>query len=134
AGTTPTTAGRGPVHVEVLRAWDGRRARAWARGDVAALRSLYTAGSRTGVQDRRMLRRYLDRGLRVEGLRTQLLSVEVATREEARLVLDVVDRVSAAEVVGEGIRRELPADRPSSRRVELRRERGEWRVVEAVAR
>ena len=32
----------------VLRAWDERRAAAWARGDPAALSELYVAGSRTG--------------------------------------------------------------------------------------
>lgn len=55
--------------LDVLRAWDVRRARAWARGSPAALAELYTADSRTGLRDRRMLRAYADRGLRVTGLR-----------------------------------------------------------------
>ena len=40
---------REAVHAtSVLHRWDARRARAWARGDVAALGALYVAGSRAG--------------------------------------------------------------------------------------
>ncbi|WP_110183221.1 hypothetical protein [Nocardioides solisilvae] len=123
---------RGPAHVEVLRAWDRRRARAWAEGDHAVLRRLYVAGSATGRKDVRMLRRYRDRGLRVEGLQTQLVSVDVVEQKDDRLVLDVVDRVAAAFVVGDGVRRALPEDRPTRRRVEVVRRAGEWLVAEVV--
>ena len=63
--------------VEVLRAWDVRRSGAWASGDPASLRSLYTDGSRSGRHDRALLAAYAGRGLRVTGLRTQVLAVAV---------------------------------------------------------
>src|SRR5688500_1040554 len=62
---------------DTLAAWDSRRAEAWATGDVGALRELYVAGSRTGRADIRMLSAYVDRGLHVEGLTTQVLAWEV---------------------------------------------------------
>ena len=62
---------------DVLRAWDGRRAEAFAAGDLAALGRLYVPGSRAGTADRALLRGYLDRGLRVEGMRVQVLALDV---------------------------------------------------------
>ncbi|WP_181311255.1 hypothetical protein [Nocardioides campestrisoli] len=126
----PVAAGLGPDHVELVRAWDRRRAEAWAKGEPRLLRPLYTPDSRTGRRDVRMLDRYRERGLRVEGLRTQLLSVRAVREEADLLVLEVTDRVSAAEVVGEGLRRELPADAPSRREITWRQETGEWLVHE----
>ncbi|WP_158648008.1 hypothetical protein [Nocardioides houyundeii] len=135
-------AGRGadPVHLaagpgtgaplEVLAAWDAQRARAWAHGDVPGLRKLYVPGSRTGRRDARMLERYVDRGLVVTGLTTQVLELGPVRQGTDRLVLDVVDRVAAAQAVGEEIRTDLPRDRPSRRRVELRRLGERWLVVE----
>lgn len=128
----PVAGAVGPAHVEVLRGWDRRRAQAWSDGDPAALRRLYVAGSAAGRRDVRMLRRYRDRGLRVEGLETQLVRVALVEEEPDRLLLDVVDRVTAAEVVGEGLRRALPQDQPSRRIVELRRQDGSWLVGEVT--
>jgi hypothetical protein len=123
-----------PYAVRVLRAWDARRARAYAHADGAALADLYVAGSRTGAADRAVLRGYRDRGLRVTGMRTQVLAARVLRESGRRLVLLVTD-VLVDAVAGDGRRARwaLPHDRPSTRRVVLVRDRGTWRVAEAYA-
>lgn len=130
-GSPPPPREGGPAGV--LAAWDRERARAWAAGDVAALRALYVDGSRAGAADVRMLRAWLARGLRVEGLTTQVLALDVVDRGPHRLVLRVTDRVVGARAVGTGTgTRPLPVARPAERQVVLRRVAGEWRVVEAT--
>lgn len=115
--------------IEVLRAWDERRSRAWARGDVRALRRLYTPRSRSGRVDRAALSSYADRGLRVTGLRTQLLAVEVERQTGRLLVLRATDRMTRAVARGQGRSVVLPRDEPSSWRLVLRRAAGEWRMA-----
>jgi hypothetical protein len=119
----------------VLHVWDRRRATAWARGDPAALRALDTRASVAGVRDAAMLRRWVRRGLVVHPLATQVLGARVLERSPTRLVLAVTDRLTRAVAVGAGVRRVLPADRPSSWRLTLRRVAGDWRVgsVRAVS-
>ena len=117
------------VAIEVLRDWDARRSRAWARGDVEGLRRLYAPRSRSGRHDRAALASYVDRGLRVTGLRSQLLAVEVDRQTGRRLVLRVNDRVTSAVARGRGRSVVLPRDEPSSWRVVMRRVAGEWRVA-----
>ena len=120
----PTRAAR-PVRsgpASVLAAWDERRSAAWAEGDVAALEGLYADGSGAGAADVRLLRDYRRRGLRVEGLTTQVLALRVAARSPVRLELVVTDRVVGAEAVGAGEPVALPVARPSTRRVVLVRE------------
>lgn len=120
----------------ILRAWDARRAEAWAAGSIADLRALYAPGSATGAADVRMLRAWRARGLAVEDLATQLLSVEVLTRTSDRLRLRVTDRVVRAEAVstsGPGERAPLPRDRPSAYVIVMERYAGEWLVREATA-
>jgi len=116
---------------DVLRRWDRARARAFAEGDVEALQSLYVAGSAAGTSDVRLLKAYLRRGLRVEGMRMQLLTLEVLREEPTRLRLLVTDRLTGAVAVGHGSRTHLPEDKASTRVVELRRSRpgAEWRVA-----
>jgi hypothetical protein len=123
-----------PAHAPgaVLAAWDERRAAAWARGDAEALADLYAPGSRSGAADVRLLRSYARRGLRVEGLTTQVLGLRVVERSPRRLVLVVTDRVVGGSAVGSGAAPvALPADRASTRRVVLARQRGRWVVAEA---
>lgn len=115
----------------MLERWDARRAAAWAAGDVDRLRSLYAAGSRTGGADVRLLRHYLARGLRVEGLATQVLALDVVQDSPRRLVLDVTDRVVGGAAVGGARPVALPADRASTRRVVLVRSGEQWVVAEA---
>jgi len=117
----------GPI--AVLRAWDADRAAAWSTGDPAALRDLYTRGSSAGRSDRAMLASYVDRGLRVTGMRMQVSAVDVVRAGDDRVVLLVTDRLSAGAVVtGPDGAVSLPRDRWSTRQVELVREGGRWRV------
>ena len=116
--------------IDVLRDWDERRARAWAEGDVPGLRRLYTPGSRTGRHDRAALTAYVDRGLRVTGLRMQLVAVEVERSGADALALVVTDRMTRAVARGGAETVVLPRDQASTWRVSLRRTAGEWRVAE----
>ena len=117
-----------PLERTVLSRWDRARSAAWARGSVGMLRRLYVPGSGAGRRDLRLLRAYADRGLRVEGLRTQVLAWSVVAREPDRLVLWVTDRlVGGVAVRSDGsTRARLPADRPTERRVMLVRREGRW--------
>lgn len=114
-----------------LREWDARRAAAWRHGDPGALQDLYVAGSVSGRADRALLRAYAARGLRVPDLAVQRASVRVEAAAADEVVLVVTDRVvaTAARTVG-GRRLALPRDGWSTRRLQLRRVAGEWRVVE----
>lgn len=129
----PAEPGLGPARV--LAAWDERRAAAWAEGDTEALRSLYVDGSRAGAGDVLLLEDYLRRGLTVEGLRTQVLALDVVGQSPRRLVLLVTDRVVGGHAVGGASPVALPAARASTRRIVLVRpvqESGpEWLVAEA---
>jgi hypothetical protein len=119
-----------PDPVTVLSEWDRRRSAAWASGDPDRLAPLYVAGSSSGRVDRRMLASYDDRGLRVTGLRMELLSVEVRRSGPGSLRLVVTDRLSGGVVeTGEG-RLPLPRDGVSVRTVVLRVVDGLWRVAE----
>ena len=115
---------------DVLRGWDLARSRAFAAGDVAALRRLYVSGSGAGRSDLRILRGYLRRGLRVEGMRVQVLALEVLHEDRGRLRLRVTDRLTGAVAVSRSTRAVLPEDRASTRVVELRKvAAGPWRVA-----
>lgn len=130
SGTSSATPGARSGPAAVLADWDERRAAVWAEGDPAALRRLYADGSGAGAADVRLLRDYRRRGLRVEGLTTQVLALRVAARSPDRLELVVTDRVVGAEAVGSGSPVALPVDRPSTRRVVLVRDEGTWVVAE----
>lgn len=119
---------QGRPAVEVLRGWDEARAAAYASGSVASLRELYARGA--GASDVRLLRSYLRRGYRVEGMRMQLLAVTVLAHRPGRWLLRVTDRLAGAEAVRYDERVALPRDRASTRTVRLARaEDGRWRVV-----
>lgn len=126
AGPSPTDGPR-----DVLAEWDSRRSAAWADGDVDALRGLYVADSPTGRVDARMLAAYVERGLRVEGLTTQVLALEVIDESADGMLVRVTDRVVGGVVVGGRASRPLPRDRPSTRTLALRRVDGEWLVESA---
>ena len=122
AGTTGRT---GPA--AVLAAWDAERAAAWAAGDAEALAGLYAGGA--GAADVSLLRAYRRRGLRVEGLTTQVLALRVVARSPGRWELAVTDRAVGGTAVGAGTPVALPVGRPSTRRVVLVREGGRWLVA-----
>jgi hypothetical protein len=114
----------------VLRAWDGRRAAAYRAGSAGRLLSLYTTGSVAGAADARLLRRYRDRGLRVVGMRTQVLAVRVLRSDRGHLRLRVSDRLVGAVAVRGRQRQPLPRDAASGRVVGLvRAGDGRWRVA-----
>lgn len=130
APAAPGTPGRADsAAVEVLRSWDVRRARAWARGDAPALRALYVSRSTAGRHDVAMLRAWTGRGLRVRGMRMQLLSAVVRRHTGDRIVLAVTDRLDRAVAIGRDLRVVLPRDTASARVLTLRRVTGVWRVV-----
>ena len=114
---------------EVLAAWDAERAEAWASGDVRRLRSLYTAGSVAGHRDVVMLRRWVDRGLVVRDLRTQVLDLRQVSRSPDRWVLAVTDRLAGGVATVAGVSTALPADAASSRTVTLRLVDDRWLVA-----
>lgn len=114
--------------LRTLSRWDARRAAAYASGDVRALDALYLRSSRTGAADARLLKTYVDRGLRVEGMRMQLLAVDVVRHDSDRLVVRVTDRLVGAVAVGRGHRVMLPVDRADRRQVVLVRREGRWLV------
>lgn len=118
----------------VLRGWDRRRARAWTTGSPATLIGLYAPGSRTARRDVEMLDAYRARGLRVRWMRRQVLALRVRACRARRLSLLVTDRLVDAVAVGHGNRTGLPPGQPRTRRVELRRVVGGWRVTEVYAR
>ena len=120
--------------VDVLHDWDRARARAYAAGDVAGLRTLYVPGSSAGTADVAILASYTRRGLRVERMRMQLLALEVLGHAPGWWRLRVTDRLHGAVAVdSSGARLRLPRDQASTRVITLRRTRGSWRVV-AVSR
>lgn len=115
----------------MLRAWDRSRADAYATGDLAALKRLYVPGSTAGAADVAVLRAYLRRGVRVEGMSMQLLAVDVLAVGPRRVRLRVTDRVAGATAVAARSWTRLPADAASTRVVELRRASRDttWRVA-----
>ncbi len=117
---------------DVLADWDARRSAVWADGDVATLRDLYVAGSPTGRVDARMLAAYVERGLRVEGLATQVLALTVIDESADALTVRVTDRIVGGVVVGGPDSRPLPRDRPTTRTLALRRVDGVWLVATAT--
>lgn len=119
------------VAAGLLHAWDERRAAAYAVGDPSVLRPLYVPGSPAGRADRALLQEYDDRGLRVVGLRTQLLAVEVLRRADGAWTLRVTDRLVGGTAVGRGERVVLPRDRASTWRIRLVRRDGAWLVAQA---
>jgi len=116
----------------ILHEWDRARAQAWHSGSVAALRRLYTPGSAAGAHDRAMLTAYVERGLVVGGMRTQVLGATVQQAGPARLVLVVTDRLAGATAVSRtqpGQRWALPRDVPTTRTLSLVRRDGRWLVA-----
>lgn len=134
---------RSPLRPEVgaaavVRAWDAARAAAWSAGDATALRRLYAPGSAAGRADVVMLRAWRARGLRLRGLTTQLLAVEVVRRLRDGWVLRVTDRVVGGTVerdtlVGGTRRERLHPGAPATRQVLLVRSRGRWQVASVHA-
>ena len=132
---TPAAASRSSLHaIDVLHAWDRRRARAYAAGDARGLRDLYVSGSTAGVRDVRLLMQYAGRGFRVEEMRMQVLAVDVIVRRPDLLRLEVTDRLHDAVAARDGLRVTLPRDQASTREITLVRSGdGTWRVESVLS-
>ena len=116
--------------LEVLNEWDARRALAWARSDLDALRALYVRGSGAGRADAQMLRAYRARGLVVRRLVTQVFAVRVLRSDRSALQVRVFDRVAGGEVLNHGDVEPLHSSPPATRTITFRRDGGTWRVAE----
>ena len=123
----------------VLRRWDGRRARAWTRGEPSLLTPLYTATSRAGRRDVALLEQYAERGWSVRGVRPQVVAAEALTRTSDRVEVRVVERypdvaVDAATQPEPGDGSEPDASDSQLRVVSLVRSPTGWRVERVAAR
>lgn len=116
-----------PDATAVLSEWDEQRSAAWAEADPAALRALYTRSSTAGRTDVAMLRQWRARGLRVERLRMQRLSVRVVSSGPDRLEVRVTDRIAGGVVAPGGTA--LPRDAVTGHRIVLRRVDAAWLVA-----
>ena len=117
----------------VLHDWDVRRAGAYAEGSTESLRDLYVPGSDAGAGDVRLLQRYRSRGLRVTGLRMQVLQLAVTEQRPDRLTLRVTDRLAGGTAVHASERTALPRDASSTRVLTLLRGGdARWRVSDVV--
>lgn len=114
----------------VLDAIDGRRQRAWHRGDPSALARVFVAGSAELTADRRALVSYVRRGLHVDGVATSYRVMAVKRVGAGSAALLVVDRLGQAVARDDsGHHAVLPTDRPSRQRISLRLIDGVWLIA-----
>lgn len=121
---------RPPTWRSTLRALDGRRSTAFARGDAGMLRGVYANASTPLATDLATLRAYSRRGLRVRGLHLELVDVRERSRSPTKAVLRVTDRLDGYRIVKAGgrlVRRE-PGRGEVTWRMTLRRSHHGWRI------
>lgn len=118
--------------VDVLHAWDRRRAAAWAAGDVTALGKLYRPGSPAGQQDVAALRAWRDRGWRVSGVGRQVRELRVLSADTDVVRVRMSDRLVGAVARRGTTERHLPAGAFRHRVVQWRRVGGDWRLDTAT--
>lgn len=114
-----------------LHALDDLRSTAFARGDARILHDVYTKASAALDADLATLHAYDRRGLRVRGLRLELVTVHQRSRSPTRAVLRVTDRLDGYWVVdadGRVVRHE-PGRDEITWRMTLRRTHGSWRIA-----
>jgi hypothetical protein len=111
---TPTPAPAAATALAVLHDWDIRRADAYAEGSAERLRDLYVPGSAAGAADVRLLERYRSRGLRITGLRMQVLGLAVTVRTADRWTVRVTDRLAGGAAVRASGRASRPTSKPAS--------------------
>ncbi len=115
---------------QVLNQLSRLRAEAWQRGRPALLRKVYDPSAFVLRKDAYMLSRYVDRGLRVRGVRLAFGRVRVQRRQDTTVWLRVTDQLASAVAVGPAGRRiALPQDRPSRHLLVLRRRSGRWWIL-----
>jgi hypothetical protein len=114
--------------LRLLRGWDRERSEAYATGSASRLRALYVPGAAVGAADLRVLHGWTHRGLRVSGMRTQVLALSVLEASPRLMRLRLTDRLTGAVARGSGGPVLLPRDRASTREVTLVRGGRRWRV------
>ena len=125
----PRTVGTAEAEaLRLLRSWDRERSVAYATGSASRLRALYVPGAAVGAADLRVLHGWTHRGLRVSGMRTQLLALSVLDASPGLMRLRLTDRLTGAVARGSGGPVLLPRDRASTRELTLVRGGRRWRV------
>lgn len=117
-----------PAAIRIYRTWQRRRERAWAAGDLDALRRLYVAPD-VARADVRLLRAWLERGAAGVDLSHQLLSYDVLRAGERRVGLRVTQRLARSVVRSDGPARSLPRGAAHVQEVVLRRSDEQWVVA-----
>lgn len=116
----------------VLQHFDYDRARAWQSGDPAALGAVYLRRSVVLRRDRRTMRAYVERGLRVRGAHLRFAAIAPVRRSRGVVLLRVVDRLAQTSVVAStGVERDLPRDEVTAHTLRLERQDGTWRIAAA---
>ncbi len=120
---------------QVLSELDEQRAKAFAESDAAMLRSVYVRGSDLLVKDRAEIEKCVRAGCHVEGLRFDIIRLELASKKAGRTVLKVVDQLQAYTVVsGSGERTDRPPGEVTTRLITLERRPGDhWLISRIVA-
>jgi hypothetical protein len=112
---------------------DELRSRALRNGDEALLDSVYVGGSLVLRADRKLVQAYAARGLRLRSP-IDYLSARVMNRGADAVALAVVDQVRApTATTASGTALALPADRPTSHVIVLRRVAGRWLIARVSA-
>lgn len=129
--------GHGASHagatLDLVRAWDARRAQAWRDGDTVALAALYVRAASAGRADVDHLRQWKAQGWRVERVAPQLLRVAEVERTERRWVVDVTDRLSGVRAIRGKDSVALPSTGISTRRIVFVQRGDAWRVEQVTA-
>lgn len=121
----------GPACAEVV-ALDRARTAAITAADSAGLNAVY-ADPALAQADRNLIAAWSDRGLRLDGGPLVLERCTEVTRTAETATVLVTDWVGPTRAVAaDGVTTDLPRDRPTDRRIDLRRIGGQWRIA-AVA-
>jgi hypothetical protein len=91
---------------------------------------VYLPQSLARRDDERTLTDYLDRGLRVRGVRLGFVRLRVVTRRPRFVQLEVVDRLGTmTAVTSRGMHLRLPRDQATRHCIILRRVERRWRIA-----
>lgn len=120
--------------LSVLTTLDDRRNAAMANLDAAALVNVYAAGSAPLAADAASIRQLAAAGVRVEGIRLEIRSVQMVRRTPAATTLRVVDRLPAYQIVdADGqVRERRPGRGPLPWLVGLVPAGDGWRIASVV--
>jgi hypothetical protein len=129
-GSQGTASGANERWLRELERLDRLRAKAWTTGSLTGLQRVYAPSSAVLRADRHMLRTYLSRGLRTDGVRLEFADVRVVGQRPGEVELAVVDRLGPVRVHTDvGGAASLPADQPTAHTIVLRRVGGQWLIA-----